>query len=414
MTTADRSDNRTPDDRDGGRDAGMEPSGGIEPYSTDVADASTGAGAEPATAGAEVDHGAANGRVRPADIDPRSAIPLVMALAALLVGVWFIRSIPRTLSALAIAVLLALALNPVVEAVQRRTSWSRRPAVAVVLTGVAAVITLILVLVVPATIRQVRDFNDQVPKVVKNLDQIPFFGDDLRKAHAPEKVQKWLDELPDRLSVQQRPIQRAAGTIADGIGLFLVTALFAVTLLLDGELFVNGARTLVPERRRARVDRIGNLVYDVLGKYIAGSLLVAALAGTVMLAASLVLGVPLAPLIGVWVATTNPIPQLGGALGGLLFVLLGVSQGVGTGLACLLFFLAYQQLENHVIQPLIVGRAVSLSPPATMVAALVGVSAGGVIGALFAVPLLGAVKAIYLSTRPHEARAEAAAAAARS
>ena len=96
-----------------------------------------------------------------------------MALAALLVGVWFIRSIPRTLSALAIAVLLALALNPVVEAVQRRTSWSRRPAVAVVLTGVAAVITLILVLVVPATIRQVRDFNDQVPKVVKNLDEIP-------------------------------------------------------------------------------------------------------------------------------------------------------------------------------------------------------------------------------------------------
>jgi predicted PurR-regulated permease PerM len=68
----------------------------------------------------------------------------------------------------------------------------------------------------------------------------------------------------------------------------------------------------------------------------------------------------------------------------------------------------YQQLENHVIQPLIVGRAVHLSPPATMVAALVGVSAGGVIGALFAVPLLGAAKAIYLSTRP-PADAQAAA-----
>jgi predicted PurR-regulated permease PerM len=52
-----------------------------------------------------------------------------------------------------------------------------------------------------------------------------------------------------------------------------------------------------------------------------------------------------------------------------------------------------------VVQPLIVGRAVHLSPPATMVAALVGVSAGGVVGALFAVPLLGAAKAVYLSTR---------------
>ena len=59
----------------------------------------------------------------------------------------------------------------------------------------------------------------------------------------------------------------------------------------------------------------------------------------------------------------------------------------------------YQQLENHVLQPLIIGRAVRLSPPATMVAALVGVSAGGLVGGLFAIPLLGATKAIYLSTR---------------
>ena len=71
----------------------------------------------------------------------------------------------------------------------------------------------------------------------------------------------------------------------------------------------------------------------------------------------------------------------------------------GTGVACLAVFLVYQNLENHVLQPVIVGRAVRLSPPATMVAALVGVSAGGVVGGLFAVPILGASKAIYLAWR---------------
>ena len=65
----------------------------------------------------------------------------------------------------------------------------------------------------------------------------------------------------------------------------------------------------------------------------------------------------------------------------------------------MVIFLVYQNLENHVIQPLIIGRAVSLSPPVTMVAALVGVSAGGIVGALFAVPIVGATKAIYLSSR---------------
>ena len=86
-------------------------------------------------------------------------------------------------------------------------------------------------------------------------------------------------------------------------------------------------------------------------------------------------------------------------LGGVVFVLLGLTQGGLIGVICLLIFLFYQQLENHVIQPLIIGRAVHLSPPATMFAALIGVSAGGLVGGLFAIPLLGASKAIYLSTR---------------
>jgi predicted PurR-regulated permease PerM len=268
-----------------------------------------------------------------------------------------------------------------------------------VLVGFTAALAVLLFLVVPPTIRQVQDFDDEIPEVVQNLDDIPIVGDDLRKADAEQKVQDWLDELPERLRVDDKPLADIAETIADGLGLLFLTVLFATTLLLDGELFVNGARSLVPQRRRPRADRLGRLVYDVLGKYIAGSLFVAALAGTVMLAASLVLGVPLAPLIGVWVAMTNLIPQIGGALGGALFVALGTTQGVGTGVICLAIFLVYQQLENHVIQPLVVGRAVRLSPPSTMVAALIGVSAGGVIGALFAVPVLGAVKAIYLAAR---------------
>jgi predicted PurR-regulated permease PerM len=336
------------------------------------------------------------------DIDPRSAIPIAIALAILLVAIWVLRSIPRTLSAFAVAALFALALNRVVEAVQRRTSWSRPLCVTVVLVGFALVVSLVIGLLVPPTIHEVRTFNKQVPHVVKNLDRVPVFGARLERAHAPEKVQRWLDRLPKRLSVEQKPLDRAAGVVANGVGSFLLTFMLALTLLVDGELFVRGLRQLVPERRRRDADRFGALVYDVLGKYIAGSLLMAAVAAAIMLTASLVLGVPLAPLVAVWVAMTNPIPQVGGALGGFVFVALGLTQGVVTGVACLLIFLAYQQLENHVLQPLIIGRAVRLSPPTTMIAALVGVSAGGVIGAIFAVPIVGAAKAIYLATRRAE------------
>jgi predicted PurR-regulated permease PerM len=333
------------------------------------------------------------------DLDPRSAIPLAIAVALFAIAVWFIRSIPRTLSSLALAALFAFALNPLVEALKRRTGWHRRTAAGVVLVTAALLITVVVALITVPTIREVRDFNKQIPQAVKDLGRLPVVGPRLREAKASEKVQEWLNDVPKHLSTNSKPIENAAGAIADGVAAALFTVLLAITIVLDGEFIVGGARRLVPERRRADADRMGRLVYNVVGRYIAGTLLVAALAGVVMLTGSLALGVPLAPLIAVWVAITNPIPQIGGFLGGVVFVLLAVTQGAVAGVIALAIFLVYQQLENHVLQPLIIGRAVRLSPPATMVAALVGVAAGGLVGGLFAIPLLGATKAIYLSTR---------------
>ncbi len=320
-----------------------------------------------------------------------------MALFA--ITVWFIRSIPRTLSSLALASLFAFALNPLVEALRRRTGWHRRTAAGVILVLTAVIVSVVAALITVPTIHEVRDFNKQIPQTVKDLGRLPIVGPRLREANASEKVQEWLNDAPKHLSANSKPIEDAAGAVADGLAAAMFTLLLAITILLDGEFIVSGIRRLVPKQRRADADRMGRLVYQVIGRYIAGTLLVAALAGVVMLTGALVLDVPLAPLIAVWVAITNPIPQIGGFLGGAVFVLLAVTQGAVVGVIALVIFLVYQQLENHVLQPLIIGRAVRLSPPATMVAALVGVAAGGLVGGLFAIPLLGATKAIYLSTR---------------
>jgi predicted PurR-regulated permease PerM len=333
------------------------------------------------------------------DLDPRSALPLAIAFAVLVISVWFVRSIPRTLAALAIATLFALALNPLVERLKRRMGWHRSTAAGVVLLTVALIVIVAVAAMTVPTIREVRDFNKQIPKTVKDLGKLPVIGPRLRNANASQKVQNWLDDVPKRLSTNSKPIESAAGAIADGVAAALFTFLLAITLLIDGEHIVNALRRLVPEGRREDADHFGRLVYNIIGRYIAGTLLVAALAGVVVLTSGLALGVPLAPLVAAWVAITNPIPQVGGFLGGAVFVTLALTQGGVVGLVALAIFLVYQQIENHVLQPVIIGRAVRLSPPATMVAALVGVSAAGLVGGLFAIPLLGATKAIYLSVR---------------
>jgi predicted PurR-regulated permease PerM len=168
---------------------------------------------------------------------------------------------------------------------------------------------------------------------------------------------------------------------------------------VDGEVVVRRLRAVVPPSRQARADAVGRIVYHSFGSYFAGSLLVAVLNGLVILTAGLLLGVPLAPVAALWATLTNFIPQIGGFLGGSFFVLLALTQSPLTAVVALAVFLGYQQLENNVISPAIVGSAVNLTPPTTMVAALVGGAAAGVPGALVATPLLGAAKALYLDRR---------------
>src|SRR6476646_993574 len=144
------------------------------------------------------------------DIDPRSAIPIAIAVALLGITVWFVRSIPRTLSAFAIATLLALALNPLVEGLKRRPGWHRRTAATVLLVVFALLASTSISLITAPTIREVRDFNKQIPTTVKDLGKLPVIGPRLREAKASEKVQEWLNDVPKRLSVNSKPIENAA------------------------------------------------------------------------------------------------------------------------------------------------------------------------------------------------------------
>jgi predicted PurR-regulated permease PerM len=338
--------------------------------------------------------------VREVDLDWRSVLVVIAAFVGLLALTGLVRSIPRTLAALAVGLILALALDPLIAAVERTARVRRVVAVGMVLSGFAVAVVLVGLLLIPPAIRQGRDLGRELPRVLTDLGNLPVIGDDLVAADVPERLERWIEELPDRLEGDLTPIERAGRSIADGLLAVSVTILLAITLLIDGDRLLKGMRRMVPARRRPQAERIAEVSYRVVGRYMAGSLLVAIIAGLTVLTAGLILNVPITPLAAVWVAMWDLVPQIGGAMGGIPFVLLAFTRGAGTGIAAAVFFILYLQIENHVLQPLIVGQAVQLSPPATMTAALIGVSAAGVVGALVAVPLVGAAKAIYQELRP--------------
>jgi predicted PurR-regulated permease PerM len=334
------------------------------------------------------------------DLDWRTAAVAVASVLALFALFGVAQEARQTLTWIIIGSLLAMALNPLVVAVQARLHTRRGLAVGTVLVGLIAIVGAAVLLLGPPAIREARSVTADLPKVAENLDDIPIIGGVLRDNDVPAKLDQFLRDLPTRLGENEEPVVAAVETVLGGALAVFVTLLVTVVLLLDGRRVLRGVRRVVPFHHRAAFDRSTSIVYRTVGRYFAGSVLVALLAGCNVLIVGLLLGVALAPLAAVWTTLTNLIPQIGGFLGGSFFVLVAFAHSPTAAAICLAEFLVYQQLENHVIQPIIVGQAVELSPPVTMMAALIGASAAGVPGALVAVPLLGAAKAIGREIRP--------------
>jgi putative heme transporter len=279
----------------------------------------------------------------------------------------------------------------------QRLRCTRAAAVAVVSIGVAALFGLLVFVLGPPAVEQAEEFGRELPRTVEDAYSFPVVGPWLEQRDAAEEVRAWAADLPAELDT--RSVTDVARSVLDGVAAGLIVLVVGLAVLIDADRLVHRVQAALPEEVRGPVVRVGRTFRRTLGAYFAGSLLVACLAATFILAVGLAFGVPLAPAAALWMLVVNLIPQIGGFLGGGFFTVLGLTQGLGTGLACLVLFLIYQNLENHVIQPVVVGQAVDLSPPATMLAALVGGAAAGVPGALVATPLVGAGKSLYMELR---------------
>ncbi len=332
-------------------------------------------------------------------VDVHPASVAVLAAAATLAAIaWAVVTIaPDMVTRLAVGILIGVALSPLVSAVQRRRGLRRGPAAAVVGGGLLVFFAAVVLLVAPSAVAQARQFSDELPATVEELYSWPILGDRLAEADAVGQVEQAIEDLPAR--IDDDTLADLGERLLGGALSTVIVLITAVAVLVDGETMVRRLRALVPPTHQARAAEVGEIVYHAFGSYFAGSLLVAVLAGLFILSVGLALGVPLAPVAGLWSMLTNFIPQVGGFLGGSFFVLLALTQSPLTAVIAGVCFLAYQQFENNVLGPAIVGQAVNLTPPTTMLAALVGGAAAGVPGALVATPLVGAVKALYLERR---------------
>ena len=330
-------------------------------------------------------------------LDLRTGAYIIVAVVGTLTVLAVLSDTASMLTRIAIGILIALALDPLADALQRRLSLSRGIAVGILALGVLLFAGLLIAILGPRAVAEAGNFSDQLPETLDEIESLPLIGDWARDNDLATKVQDWLRELPEKITDER--IEEVASSLVSGVASILIVGLIAIAVLIDGENLVGRVRRLLPPDRRPQADRVGQIAYRTVGRYFGGSVTIAFLQGVYVLTLGLLLGVPLTPVAAVWAMITNLIPQVGGFLGGSFFVLLASTQGAREAIIAGVAFVVYLNIENNLIQPAIVGRSVDLTPPTTMVAAFIGGAIAGIPGAVIATPLIGTAKAIYMEAR---------------
>ena len=334
---------------------------------------------------------------------PRTIIVVLGIILAAVLMIEIVRVARGVLVWILIAVFLALALNPLVAWLQEH--GVRRRGLAVMITFLGALLAMLAVgaTFVPTLVEQVNDFIDAVPGYVERLTagegRLGFLE---REYHIVQRVR---EAIAEGGAARVLGLSGTALAITKGVVTAVVATVTIVFLtlfmLLEGPAWVERFYSLLPPEKQPRLRAIGHDIYRTIGGYVTGNLTISLIAGVVSTVVLLLVGVPYAVALGLLVAILDLIPLAGATIAAVLVTTVAFLDATTSGVIVLVFFVLYQQLENHVLQPIVYGRTVQLSPLAVLIAVLIGAELAGVIGALAAIPVAGTIQVILLDLLKH-------------
>jgi predicted PurR-regulated permease PerM len=289
-----------------------------------------------------------------------------------------------------VALFIAAGLNPSVEWFQRR-GLRRSLAVTMVIIIFLCGVALFLWAIVPVITKQVAELTDSAPQWFDQLQrnrQVQELDD---RFDIIDKVREYVQDGNFATGVFGGVLGvglRVLGALANAFVIIVLTLYFLSSL----ETTKHALYRLAPASRRERVGKLGDRVIESVGGYVAGAFVVAICAGVSSLIFLFVVGLgEYAVALAFVVTLLDVIPMIGATIGAVIVSAIGFATDWKIGVACVIFYLIYQQLENYVLYPRVMSRSVDVPGAVTVIAALVGAALLGVVGALLAIPTAAAI-----------------------
>ena len=326
------------------------------------------------------------------EVDVSISVRTILLVAAVVAIAWALVSIAEVILVIFVSTFSIAVFSPVVDAMEQRLRWSRGLCSTVLVLGIGIILSAVLLVLVQAMSGAVRGFSADLPQIVDEVRQ-----SDVGSAINDESDA--LDTLKENASEITGGVSKAAGGVTD-IG---VSALGAITLffsvifltlfgLIDEKRMRAWIGSLMYTDKRDRYTQVADRIVHTTSRYMLGNLAISVVCGTVYGVTALILGLPYPLALALIAGFLDLIPNIGATIAGIIIGFVALSVGVGALIAIVIVMVVYQQIENYVLQPTIIGKAARVSAFTVLTSVLAFGALFGIIGAVIAVPIAAAIQ----------------------
>lgn len=296
-----------------------------------------------------------------------------------------------------IAFFLAVALNAPVSWVERHLPGplrgSRSSATSVSFLIVIVLLGAFIASITPPIIRQTQTFIANAPSIVQNLrSENSSVNQFVERYHLQGQIDQLSAELTDRLKNSTGTAFAAVEQVTSSIFSLVTILVLTFMMLVEGPTWLSALRQILPQHRRAYADRLLQGMYKAVKGYVNGQVALAVIASFMLLPGLLIFHVsyPIALMAVVFVC--GLIPMVGHTIGAIIVTFIALFTSPWSAVGILIYYILYQQIENYLIQPRLQANTTNLSPLLVLVSVVVGVSFGGLLGGLVAIPAVACLR----------------------
>ncbi len=328
------------------------------------------------------------------EINVSISIRTILLVAGVVAVAWALASIANVLLVIFVSLFGVAVLSPVVTAMERRLGWSRGRCSTVLVLAIVLVIGFVALILVQAISGSVRGFSDDLPQIVDRARQSDLGSFINRGSDSLETLRKHASDITNGVGKVSGGVAHVGASAFGAVALVFSVVFLTLFGLIDEPRWRDWIGSLLYRDKRKRYLRVTDRIIHTTSRYMLGNLAISVICGTVYGVTALVLGLPYPLAVAVIAGILDLIPSVGATIAGIIVGLVALSVSLQALIVFVIVMVVYQQIENYILQPTIIGKAAQVSGFTVLASVLAFGALFGLIGAIIGVPIAAGLQIV--------------------